>query len=296
MNQNEREQRIKLERLAGERDDLILRTDRNVPVLVSSDFRNLKGIRAGFSTRLGGVSEGYLASLNLGLTLGDETDHLKENYRRFADALSLDADRISCPDQVHDDRILIATEKDAGDGINRERTHFRIDAQITEIPELPLIVYAADCVPILFADPVRRVVGTAHAGWRGSVSGIAAKVVRKMAETFGCREENVHAMIGPSAGPEGYEVDHTVRDAVLSCSFLEDAGECLRPSADPEHWMLDLWMLNRKILCAAGVPEEQISCIGLSTLAYPDIFFSHRRSNGKRGLNAGMVAIAPDGD
>lgn len=259
-----------------------------VPVLTMEGFR-LPGIRAGFSTRLGGVSSGIYASLNLALRIGDDETDVLTNYERFGNALGVDHRRISCPDQVHKTRILVAGETDAGDGILRDKTHQEIDAQITDVKELPLIVFAADCVPILFADPVHHVVGSAHAGWRGSVAGIAAKTVKKMQEVYGSEPADILVMIGPSAGPEGYEVDETVAREVRTCGIREE--EVLLPSERPGHSYLNLWELNRQLLCGAGVSHEHIHIMGISTLQYPQFFFSHRRTEGKRGLNAGIISI-----
>ena len=200
------------------------------PVVKLEGFEKLPGIVHGFTTRLGGVSEGIFESMNMGLHLDDDIDKVMENYRRIGDSLGIDPLRISCPNQVHKDNILVVTEVDAGDGVARPLTHHEIDAQITNVNDVPLIVYTADCVPIILADPVSRVVASVHAGWRGTVAGIAAKTVEKMCQEFGCLPENIHAAIGPSISVENYEVDQTVIDEIVKCPYIdmsEDNLSCL---------------------------------------------------------------------
>jgi YfiH family protein len=172
-----------------------LNTEGEAPFIEIEGFSDMGCVKHGFTTRFGGVSQGIYESLNMGLHLEDNIDDVRENYRRIGSSIGIDSIRISAPNQVHKSNILVVTEEDAGDGIARELTHFDIDAQITNVKNIPLIVYTADCVPILLADPVSKVVGTVHAGWRGSVDGIAAKTVEKMVETYGCPPETIHAII-----------------------------------------------------------------------------------------------------
>ena len=298
----------------------ILNMEGPAPFLQVKGFLDLRGIKHGFTTRLGGVSTGIYESMNMGLHLEDDVNLVMENYKRIGESMGIDPMRISCPNQVHKDNILVVKEEDAGDGIARELTHFEIDAQITNVKDVPLIVYAADCVPILLADPVSRVVGSVHAGWRGTVSGIAAKTVNKMCEEFGCLPENIHAVIGPSIGPDNYEVDETVINEVFACSFIDASEDNLTVTqgrgkdfsvsvhvSDPlgpgaayeifrtvkfrNRYMLNLWNLNELILVNAGLKSGNIYNTRLCTMKYHDLFFSHRYTNGKRGLNAGIISL-----
>lgn len=198
-----------------------LNTENVAPFVEVEGFKDMNCIRHGFSTRFGGVSKGIFESMNLGRYLGDDIDDVDENYKRIASSIGLDYRRISCPNQIHESNILVATETDAGDGITRDLTHLGIDAQVTNVKNLPLIVYTADCVPILLVDPVSKVIGSVHAGWRGTVAGIAAKTVEKMVEVYGCLPENIHAAIGPSIGPDNYEVDEGVIKSIVECPYLD---------------------------------------------------------------------------
>ena len=317
-----------------------INTDKGTPIVQIDDFMNMRGIKHGFTTRIGGVSKGIYKSLNMGFYLGDEKENVMENYRRVGRTMDIDIERMSCPNQVHKSEVLVVTEEDAGDGITRELSHFEIDAQITNVKNIPLIVYAADCVPILMADPVSRVIGTVHAGWRGTVQGIAAKTVNKMMEVYGCLPENIHAIIGPSIGPDNYEVDQTVIDEIFNCPFIDMSSEnisytdifsesdesrkdklvcCYSGSFIRENmpnqylgvtqpnkgavyelfrtvrfrnkYMLNLWNLNELILINAGLKMSHVHQTQLCTMKNHDMFFSHRYTNGKRGLNAGIISL-----
>ena len=341
----------------NEKNNIFLNTEGEVPFVQSKDFTSLRGIKHGFTTRLGGVSTGIYESLNLGQLLDDDRDKVMENYRRLGESAGFDYTRISTPHQVHQTNILEVTEKDAGDGIVKEKTHFEIDAQITNVPGIPLLAYAADCVPILLADPISRVVASVHSGWRGTVQGIGAKVVYKMIEDYGCLPENIHAFIGPSIGPENYEVDQSVIDEVISCPYIDmsednissldiylerdddwksklqsgiklnqeelfhkdvyiicNAGSYIRDNM-PENYlgkkqinkgaayslfrtvrfrkryMLNLWNLNELILVNAGLSMGNIINSRLCTMKNHELFFSHRYTNGKRGLQAGFIML-----
>ena len=260
----------------------------SVPYIKMTGFSD-DGIRHGFSTRLGGVSEGIFRSLNLATNLDDDRESVMENYRRIGESIGIDSTRISCPNQVHKTNILIAEEKDAGDGITRPLTHFEIDAQITNVKNLPLIVFGADCVPLLFHDPVNGVIASAHAGWRGTALGIAGKVIRKMSEIYGSDPSDIKVAIGPSIGIENYEVDKTVIDAIEQA--INDNLTDIYYEKPNGKYQLSLWNANTALLMAEGVLRKHIYCSGLCTMKYHDVFFSHRFTNGRRGLNAEIISL-----
>ena len=304
-------------------NNVTLNVEHDTPFVEIEGFRELSFITHGFSTRLGGVSEGIYESMNLGIHLDDDRDKVIENYRRLTSAIGVDYKRISCPNQQHHDNILVVKEADAGDGIARNLTHSDIDAQITDVAGLPLIVYSADCVPILLADPVKKVIGSVHAGWRGSVMGIAAKTVKKMQEVYGSEPKDIRAVIGPSIGIESYEVDDTVINEVRNCGFIDfseanvskvaasdtfdneyviirgrftgdvpgPAYGIYRTVKEKDRFMLNLWNLNELILYNAGLKPGHIYNTKLDTYRLHDIFFSHRFTKGRRGLNAGIISI-----
>ena len=164
----------------------IIEHNKNGLVYLTADgFEAAGGVAHGFSTRLGGVSEGIYATLNLGMNRGDAPDRVRENYRRFCAAIGADMGNIVCASQVHGDTVRTVTAADLGIGLD-EPEPWQADGLVTDIPGVTLAVYSADCLPILLYDPVRRVVGAVHAGWRGTALGIAAKAVERMVDCYGC--------------------------------------------------------------------------------------------------------------
>ncbi|MCR5690857.1 MAG: peptidoglycan editing factor PgeF [Eubacterium sp.] len=278
-------------------DQVFLNTEGEAPFVEVAGFQEIPGISHGFSCRLGGVSQGIYESMNLGLYLEDKRENVMENYRRLANSMGMDYRRISCPNQVHDTRVLVVEEEDAGDGITRPLSHQNIDAQITNVKGLPLIVYWADCVPVLFVDPVKQVIGSAHAGWRGTLGGIVAKTVDKMGEVYGSNPKDIHALIGPSIGVDNYEVDEPVMEGLRSCSFLTgdledfEAKGLFVTGQREGRYLFNLQKINQAILEEAGLEKEKIYQSHLCTMAHHDIFFSHRYTQGKRGLNGGLIQL-----
>ena len=154
-------------------------TRQEVPFIQFDMFRDMPVIH-GFSTRLGGVSEGEWSSMNISFTRGDEDASVMENHRRFAQACGYDHTKLVFSDQVHKTNLRIVTKDDCGKGILRERDFAEIDGLITQEAGIPLMTFYADCVPLFLYDPVQHVIATAHSGWRGTVGRIGMIVVRKM--------------------------------------------------------------------------------------------------------------------
>ncbi len=280
-------------------DEVDVSVTDNVPVIRSRLLQGLEGVRHGFSTRLGGVSRGIYADMSVGLLIGDDREHVLKNYELLGNAIGIDWTRISSPHQVHETYIRKIDEADAGSGILKELRATSVDGQITDKANIPLIVYGADCVPMLFADTVKGVIGTAHGGWRGTIGGIASKMIETFRSDYGCDPADIYVAIGPSAGKCCYEVDEKVAGEFKKV-FGEDPGiispveQKVNESAMGENdrkYMLSLWEANRKMLLSAGVKEEHISVMGICTICNSDIFHSHRATGGKRGLNCGIISL-----
>lgn len=237
-----------------------------------------------FSTRVGGVSEGYYESLNF--RNGDAQENILENYQRICHAVGYEFDGLVASAQDHHTTLRYVTELEKGVGITKPRDMDSVDGLYTDVPGITLVTSYADCVPLYFFDPTRNVIAIAHAGWRGTVQRIGEKMTETLCRQFGCSSQDIIAAIGPSIGPCCYEVDETVREQVMRLDdivpeeVLEEQGE--------GKYLLDLWECNRRILVLAGIPDENISVGEVCTKCHPELFFSHRLLGENRG---GMVAM-----
>ena len=253
-------------------------------------FEKLEGIIHGFSTRLGGVSRGIYSSMNLSFTRGDEEEAVKENYRRIAQAIGFQTEDIVTSDQTHTANVRKVTEADRGKGITVPRDYQDVDGMVTNVPGLVLATFYADCVPLYFADPVKRVIGLSHSGWRGTVAKIGKVTVEKMKEEYGCHPEDILAAIGPSICQDCYEVSEDVIEE-FKTAFAEEYQERLYYEKKNRKYQLNLWEANRLIFLEAGIPEANISMPGICTCCNPEFLFSHRASHGKRGNLAAFLGL-----
>ena len=239
------------------------------------------GFRHGYSTRLGGVSTGYFAEMNLA-ALKEPPEIIQENYRRMAEVLGIDEKRVVMTYQTHSTGIRTVTEEDAGKGPFYTRDYTDTDGIVTNVPDLPLVALSADCCLLYFADPVKKCIGLSHAGWRGTAGDIAGKTVRRLSEEFGTDPKDLHCAIGPSICQDCYEVSGDVTDAFRE-QFSEKEMETICRGNERGRYQLDLWGANRLLLLRAGVPETQIEVTDLCTKCNPELFFSHRLLGEKRG-------------
>ncbi len=250
-------------------------------------FDRFDFVRHGFSTRLGGVSLPPCDTMNLSFTRGDDPAHVLENFERFCRAIGTDAADVVISKQEHHTNIRNITVADRGRGINRDRDYDDVDGMLTDEPGVVLCTQYADCVPLFFLDPVKRVVGVSHSGWKGTVARIGEVTVERMCRDYGCQKEDILAGIGPSIGPCCFEVDAPVYEAFCGMDIFDDA--CF--TAQGEKYHLHLWEINRRILLAGGLKEEHITVTDLCTRCYPDVFWSHRATGGVRGSLAGMISL-----
>ena len=238
----------------------------------------------GFTTRVGGVSEGYLSSLNLGMHRGDDPDNVRENYRRLAQAVGFSPEKLVLANQTHSDIVRVVTDRDCVGSLSH-RDYPECDGLVTNTPGVALMVFSADCTPILLHDPVTRAVGAVHAGWRGTASGIVKNAVEMMVSAFGCRAENICAAIGPNIGVCCFETDADVPEAMIS-ALGEEAKPFIHPKE--EKFYLDLKRINALWLYRSGIRDITISkhCTACSS----DLFWSHRVTKGKRGSQGAVIA------
>ena len=229
------------------------------------------------SCRLHGKSDVVEGTLNLALHVGDDVEKVLLNRKAFAEAIGVDANRFTTCQQVHGSKVVQVTKALVGSGAKDfANTIADTDALITNLPDVPLMLFYADCVPVLLADLETGAIGLAHAGWRGTVANIGAKTLAAMGEAFGTKPENILAAIGPSIGACCYEVDDFVRDQASGYEefFAPEGGG---------KYQLDLWGMNAKQLQEAGVPEENITVAGICTNDNVELFCSYRAEQGKTG-------------
>jgi polyphenol oxidase len=250
--------------------------------LVYYQFTQWASLTHAIFTRSGGMSQSPWASLNMGGNVGDDPKAVRHNHEMMYAALGVDDARACSVWQIHSADVVLA------DGPVRGRRWLALaDGMVTDRPGTPLSMRFADCTPLMFYDPVQGVIGMAHAGWRGTVQGIGANVVRLMAQSYGCKPANIQAAIGPSIGPERYQVGEEVVAAVHE-HFGRVDGLIRRDPADSSAY-LDLWAANRLDLERAGV--EQIEIAGICTVENNHEFFSHRAEKGRTGRFGAVICL-----
>ena len=235
-----------------------------------------------FTTRRGGVSTGIFDSLNLGNHRGDDPENVTENYRRITEALGFTPDRLVLTRQIHSDTVRTVTSRDRA-GLDH-RGYPECDALITREPGVALMIFTADCTPILFHDPVTGAVGAAHAGWRGTALGIAEKTVREMEKQFGCDPRNIRAAIGPNIAGCCFETDRDVPDA-MTAALGEAALPFIRQAG--EKYYVNLKEINALFLARAGVEHVELS--HACTACRHDLFWSQRVTRGQRGSQGAIM-------
>lgn len=244
----------------------------------------------GFSTKLGGVSSGDCATMNLSFTRGDAVADVRENHRLFARAVGYDVSELVLTDQVHSTNIRRVGAGDCGEVFLEQRSIRETDGLVTNEKDVVLMTFFADCVPLLFYDPVNQAVGNAHSGWRGTVQKMGEKMVERMRQEFGSEPEDLRAVIGPSICRDCYEVDEAViREFDLA--FDEGHRHALYDKKENGHYQLDLWQANRIILEEAGLRPEHICVSGVCTYEHPEQLFSHRYTNGQRGNLCAVIGL-----
>jgi YfiH family protein len=232
-------------------------------------------------TRQGGLSPEPWHSLNMGGTVGDERERVLENRFRAFRALGRDPHSMFDVWQVHGTDVVIAESPHFS-----RPPEFKADAILTDKPDVTLFMRFADCVPILLHDPKTNIVGVVHAGWQGTVKKILRETVKAMQAAYGSKPADILAAIGPSIGPDHYEIGPDVIERVRS-SFNGDSDTLLQTHEGHIH--LDLWAANRLTLEHAGVGQVEVA--GLCTACHPDDWYSHRAQHGKTGRFGALIGL-----
>lgn len=261
-----------------------------VPYLEYPMLKDTGIVRHGFSTRLGGVSEGYYASMNLSFDRGDRKEAVAENFRRIGEALGVRCEDMVLSRQTHTTNVRIVTDADRGKGITRERDYTDVDGLVTNVPGICLVTSYADCVPLFFVDPVKKVIGLSHSGWRGTVGKIGRKTVELMHERFGSDPADILAAVGPSVCMDCYEVSSDVIERFKE-AFSENCWEQLFYEKPDGKYQLDLWKANELIFLESGILPEHIAVTNVCTHCNSDILYSHRAAGDKRGNLCAFLAL-----
>ena len=246
------------------------------------------GVAHGFSTRLGGVSEGMWASLNLGVNRGDDPDHVRENYRRFFAANGGSGERLAVTNQVHGAAVRTITTADVHTD-PYGKAGYEADGLMTDLPGVALMVYVSDCIPILFYDPVRRCAAAVHAGWRGTAAGIATAAVDRMKNVYGSQPSDILAAIGPGICDHCFETHEDVPNAMTAAM----GTGVLRHIKIKENgkFAVDLKAINVMRLEQAGLEADHIAVCAACPSCEPDKFWSHRRLGTGRGSMAAAIQL-----
>ena len=246
------------------------------------------GVHHAFSTRLGGVSEGARGSMNLSFRNGDKRGNVEENYRRICEVAGIDVNNLVLSRQTHTNNVKTVTKKHCGTGYSKAE-FCDVDGLVTAEPGVALVTQYADCVPLLFYDPIKKVCANSHSGWRGTAKKIGEVTVNKMVNEFGCDPKNIIAAIGPCICKDCYEVDLSVYNEFLKTSLPLDG--VFFEKGDGEHFLLDLREANRRILVGAGILPENIDVADLCTAENSNELHSHRATGGIRGNLAAIIEM-----
>lgn len=253
-------------------------------------FENLlqhrKKITHFVTTRHGGVSEGTYGTFNISLNQEDKPSNVLENRQRLANSLDIKPTNFVFPIQVHGTNIERVSDEHRGKGaLSKDDAFSNTDGFITNTKGLCLVTLAADCVPILFFDPINKAVGVAHSGWKGTVLKIASHLVSAMQREFNTNPNDLIVGIGPSGGPCCYEVGQDVIDE--AASKFDISKVIIRRD---EKTYFDMWEANRITLIESGVKPQNIEVSGMCTITQNDTFFSARNGDGGR-FAAGILLL-----
>ena len=265
-------------------------SDTSVTYITFDNLEQTGIIRQGFSTRLGGVSEGEFASMNLSFSRNDDPQAVMENYRRLTAIMDCTPDDVVASHQTHTTNVRRVSSADKGKGVTREKDYSDIDGLITDESGVLLACFFADCVPLYFVDPVKKVIGLSHSGWRGTVGKIGKVTVEKMEEEFGCDPADILGAVGPSICQDCYEVSEDVIK-----KFRENYDENLWPEIfyqkENGKYQLNLWKANESVFLESGILPEHIAVTNVCTHCNPDILFSHRTTGNERGTLSAFLAL-----
>ncbi len=256
-----------------------------VLLLLSRLMEGAGGVRHAFTTRIGGCSTGIYSSMNLSRNTNTSRESTLENYRLLGEAVGFDDRDFVISRQVHGNTVRVVRESDGGDAF--APVPFDCDALVTAVPGKALVIYTADCVPVLLYNKAAGCIAAVHAGWRGIANGVILKALEVMASEYGSDAGDVVAAVGPCIEQDCFEVDADVRDALCDVfgkdtGLIERRGEKFFPDL---RGFARLWLLN------AGVPDKSIAVCEECTKCEGDKYWSHRRDGNARGLQGAVIVL-----
>lgn len=242
-------------------------------------------VRHCFSTKRGGVSSGIYSSMNLRFHCDDKRENIEKNFEILCSGIGIDVKTAVLSNQVHEDKIVNVGKNDCGNGLFFENKFSSADGLITDEPEVALITFYADCVPLFFLDKEKKVIALVHSGWRGTVARIAEKAVDKFRADYHSRPEDILVGIGPSIRKCHFEVGDDVAEI-----FRREFGDDIVISEDGKPHV-DMQGAVTKTLLESGILNANITDSGICTYCNSDLLFSHRKTMGKRGNLAAVMSL-----
>jgi polyphenol oxidase len=262
-----------------DQENLSLAQINNLPIYQFKNFLQLNNITHGITTRHGGKSEGNHHALNLSYMVNDSEITVKYNRNLVAKAFGVELSELKIPQQIHSNKVIIIDKNNSQDLV--------ADALITKDNDVVLAVLLADCVPLILYDTENKVIAAIHAGWRGTIANITTATINEMQEQFFTKPKNIIAGIGPSIGPEVYEVGYEVKEAA-DLSFGKNHDTIILKG---EKYFFNLWKANELQLIRCGVQKENIEIAGICTYQNADTFFSARKIKPVTGRFAAVVKL-----
>ncbi len=269
-------------------NNLVIRSENGVEYITFPRFSDCGCVRHIFSTRHGGVSEGDAASMNLSFNKDKSREAVLKNYQILCGTVGIDTENLVLSHQTHTNNVITVDRSHCGTGITKE-PFCDVDGMVTDCRGVALVTQYADCTPLVFCDPVKRVIATSHAGWRGTVKLIGKCTVDKMVNEFGCNPKDIIAGIGPCIGDCCYDVDDPVINEFNKLGFLQK--DKFITSKGNGKYMLNLTEANRQILCFSGIDQNNIDVNDICTCCNSGDLHSHRATKGKRGNLALIIEL-----
>ena len=268
--------------------------EKKIDFVTLLSFENLlrhQEIKHFISTRTGGFSTPPYNSLNLGLHVGDAPEKVMKNRKRLAATMGIPLHHLTIGQQIHSGNVAVISEELRGKGCGHHDEAVKdTDAMVTNVPNICLVILVADCVPMLFFDPLKRIIAVAHAGWKGTLQSVALHTVSAMENGFGSSPHNIIVGMGPSIGPCCYEVGPEVISQIKTI-FPTSTEYILNESGDGKGY-LDLWKANLDQLLHAGIERKNIEMAMKCTCHNPDVFFSYRHQHGETGRFGAGISIS----